>query len=636
MEESKQKKKRLISFHFGIRKEMLTNLMVIVVMIGLMIALMPVIGTNNALTVSMSLIAVLMTLKNDYSVQPVKNTILFFVTQVGLGALAYLASLNSIAMVLISLGVTFFVVYIFTSENKQSIYMPLLLNFVMMLYYPVAGVDLLIRLSILAGSALLIMLLQMLLNKNKFRKKIAKGVSDTILLMNQQVNAIAVGEDKEQLQTRAETIAKALAGISGAMDSRLPQVGKWQEGRYYLKTVMTLERINRILTEAYLERKDELDEATYQALKEFLEALVPAENQGVDRELLREKLQGFYHQIGKSYVSYELKEEVDTFLKGEVEEYDLPEHTMTFAEKFKSYFNGYHLIFAAKTAVLSALGVMVVEIFQLPSGYMLPLTIAIATQPYLELSTKSGCDRLLHTFYAVVMFFLSFSITDMLWLHVLILLAFLVVGDMFLQFNFTVLYGTLMSLVMGVISARDTVANLSIYRFGYVAVACLALMLLDRLFFPRRLDSSMRKYVQTSVSLNDTLIQELLKPDSSYQSVRHIVMEIRTVNQNMQMTNQYIKSPEINQYLMHEKKWTIRLLILLHELSTSNISREQLQPVLSLAQERPDAPENLDALPQEQQKILLLSVREILREMKQAPECVASFLQPATAQAKGA
>ena len=202
MEETKQKKKCPFQFKFGIRKEMLTNLIMIVVMIGLMIALMPAIGTNNALITSMCLIAVLMTLKNDYSVQPIKNTILFFVVQVGLGALAFVANLHSVAMVLVTLGVVFLIVYIFTSDEKQSVYLPFLLNFVMMLYFPVTGIDLLIRLSILAGSALLIMLLQMLLNRNKFRKKITKKLNETIELMNQQVNAIAVGEDMDKIKER--------------------------------------------------------------------------------------------------------------------------------------------------------------------------------------------------------------------------------------------------------------------------------------------------------------------------------------------------------------------------------------------------------------------------------------------------
>ena len=66
------------------------------------------------------------------------------------------------------------------------------------------------------------------------------------------------------------------------MDVRLAQMRKWQEDRYYLKIVMILKRINRILTEAYVDGDDRLDETTYQALKELLEAISLYENGQTD------------------------------------------------------------------------------------------------------------------------------------------------------------------------------------------------------------------------------------------------------------------------------------------------------------------------------------------------------------------
>ena len=134
--------------------------------------------------------------------------------------------------------------------------------------------------------------------------------------MKQQVNAIAVGEDIDKIKERGGVIFKYLAGISSTMDARLSQMRKWQDDRYYLKIVMILKQINRILTESYTQGDSQLDEVTYQALKDLLEAISLYENKQTDRESLREKLYGFYQQIGNNYVSYELKQEVETFLKG--------------------------------------------------------------------------------------------------------------------------------------------------------------------------------------------------------------------------------------------------------------------------------------------------------------------------------
>ena len=144
----------------------------------------------------------------------------------------------------------------------------------------------------------MIMLLQWLLNKNKFRRTIAKDMAQTIGLLNQQINAIAVGEDQEAIRQRSETISQSLERITTAMDVRLAQMRKWQEDRYYLKIVMILKRINRILTEAYVDGDDRLDETTYQALKELLEAISLYENGRPTARLCGLPCPGFTGRLG--------------------------------------------------------------------------------------------------------------------------------------------------------------------------------------------------------------------------------------------------------------------------------------------------------------------------------------------------
>ncbi len=633
MEETKLKRKFPIPFKFGIRKELFTNFIMIVVILGIMFALMPAIGVNNALVASMCLITVLMSIRNDYTIHPIKNTILFLVVQVGLGALACVAQMHGAAMVLITLGVVFAIIYMFTSNKKQSMYMPLLLTYILMLYYPkeqIWGMELIIRLCILAGSAFLIMLVQILLNKNKFRKKMVKGISGAVGLMGQQLDAISSGENRDELQKRSQLIDKTLAGLSGGMDSRLAQVNEWKKGSYYLKIVFTLKRLNHILTNSYIEDQETMDGAVYQNMKGLLQNITQYEKGEADFASFRDQLQQLELHIGNEYVEYELKEEVDLILKVEEEQAEEEKTKITFQERIKASVNIYKIIFASKTAVLVALGVLVNVLFfeDLPSNYMLPLAIIIMTQPYVELNRKAGWNRLLHTFYAVAMFFIAFSITDILWVHLLILAGILIIGDMFLQFNFSVIYGSLLSLVMGAISARETVANLSFYRFVFIAAACIALMLVDQFVFPHRLGSSMKKHIQTSVALNDKLIRELTNPDSTYGSIRHAVMEIRTANQKIKTTNQYVKSEEVNEYLMHEQEWTIRMLLLLHDLHTEKISKKEMEQSLFLLKDEYSEKENFRTLSNENQKILLLRMAEILREMKQAPECVSGFLSP--------
>ena len=144
----------------------------------------------------------------------------------------------------------------------------------------------------------------------------------------------------------------------------------------------------------------------------------------------------------------------------------------------------------------------------------------------------------------------------------------------------------------------------------------------------------MKKHIQASASLNDKLVQEFSNPQSTYLSIRQLVMEIRTVNQKIRTTNQYVKSDRVNQYLIHERECSIRILLLLHDLNAQKISTKQIQQVLPLTQDRGGRIEVLHALPEEEQKLLLLSMTEILREIRQAPGCVSEFLEPVQGAAR--
>ena len=124
----------------------------------------------------------------------------------------------------------------------------------------------------------------------------------------------------------------------------------------------------------------------------------------------------------------------------------------------------------------------------------------------------------------------------------------------------------------------------------------------------------MKKHIQASASLNNKLVQEILQPAEYLSSIRQLVMEIRTVNQKIRTTNQYVKSDRVNQYLIHERECSIRILLLLHDLDTQKISTREIEQSVSLAQDRGERIEALHALPEESQKLLLLSMTEILRE----------------------
>ena len=246
--EKKEKKK----FKIPIRKELITSVLMMVIMFAVMFAFMPLVGMNNAMIVGMSIMPILLVTKNDYTLHFKKNSLFFFIVQMSLVALAYAASLNLATKIPVSFAVFFLIIYIFTYDDKMSIYMPFLLNFIMMLYFPVYGVDLGIRFAIVAIATIIMLGLQLLVHRNKFKKNIKKQMEELIPMMEKQVHSIENKEDKQVILEQNKQTAAKLTALQGALDAKMSHfVQKWDEGNNYLKGVLLFKRINRFVRETY-------------------------------------------------------------------------------------------------------------------------------------------------------------------------------------------------------------------------------------------------------------------------------------------------------------------------------------------------------------------------------------------------
>ena len=125
----------------------------------------------------------------------------------------------------------------------------------------------------------------------------------------------------------------------------------------------------------------------------------------------------------------------------------------SFWDTLKSRMNINNVIYALKVSLICAAGMLVTELLNLPKAYLFPLSVVVVTQPYTKLTRKAAGSRMLNTLYMVVIYLLAFSFTDIIWLNILILVVTIIVGDIFLKFNFNV-----------VITGIVAVATVSIWR----------------------------------------------------------------------------------------------------------------------------------------------------------------------------
>ena len=167
MAEQQQEKKKFITFKPGVRPELFKALIFMGIMIGVMMISTIPFGLNNGLACGFAFISVLMSLSNDYTLEPVRNTFILIASNVGMVVLAFLSyglfpegTSGYIVTMTVFTFITFFLaIFLFTSEKHNSTYMPLLLAFSMFIFYPVYGMDLFIRIAIYAVASVISIIL---------------------------------------------------------------------------------------------------------------------------------------------------------------------------------------------------------------------------------------------------------------------------------------------------------------------------------------------------------------------------------------------------------------------------------------------------------------------------------------------
>ena len=153
------------------KNKIASTTMLFIVIVGTIVGFKTVFGNENTLVAVAGITAALSLLGTDYTINPIKNTIYFVSLEVGIGVLTYIASVNAFLGFIITFISIFYILYSFTYNTKKPTYVAFTLGYFFMLYTPVTFDLLPRRLIGLASCGLLIMIMQMIVNRNKLKKE---------------------------------------------------------------------------------------------------------------------------------------------------------------------------------------------------------------------------------------------------------------------------------------------------------------------------------------------------------------------------------------------------------------------------------------------------------------------------------
>ena len=168
---------------FRIRAEMIRFGIIFGAIVALTFIFRPLIGMANAVILANSAVIAPMSLSNDYTTKLYTNTAFFSAVYTGLGVVAWIANFNIALKGIVFFGAILFLAYTMNRGKRATLYVQFLINFMFLIYNPVTGFDLVIRLIILECAILGMMATQWVVNRNRYRlsvKMSVRSVSDEI------------------------------------------------------------------------------------------------------------------------------------------------------------------------------------------------------------------------------------------------------------------------------------------------------------------------------------------------------------------------------------------------------------------------------------------------------------------------
>ncbi len=532
-------------FHIEIRTEMIKMAIYFGIVVVLLFALRPLIGTENAMVLSNSFMIIPMSLSNDYTTKFKYNFMYFSIVYTGFGIAAWIADLHLVSKGIVLFLVVLFLAYSLNRGRKKPLYITFSINFIVIVYNPVTGMNLLVRLIILESFVVAMMIAQWIFNRKRYRHVVkfsVRRVSDEI---EEYIDLSMNGISLEENENLYKDVDERITSSSSLFFTKFDQIRKWDRGSQYLRLLSILKRLARIMYR-YNKSGKRFHEDTYIRMKEIIK--------DVDNFNFEKKsFDGLLEDFGR--LSLESVSEIQGLeIDNELELFKSDKSSIEKAyTRGKNRFNKYQFLFSLKTAIMASVGVMIMEAFHLPYAYWFFINVCVLSQPFSELGRKKSSERIFNTVLATGMIFVAFHITGFVWVHVIILVALVMLGDRLFKFNFFTIYSAFMALLLGNIMGQGSLEELSVLRLLYVAVASGVVMLVDHFASNRKMRNVFDGMLKEAYALNAGIVEDILSDEFSGKKLKKLFDAKINVNSSIKNMRAYYTQKVLDEYMLNEQ-----------------------------------------------------------------------------------
>ena len=557
-----------------IKKTIINNTITFAIVMFFVITFKSIFGEENTLIGVTTITATLMFLERDFTGSPLKNTLKFIGINllIGIGTSLIVAS-NMWLGLIINFIVVFIFSYIFTYNLRQPLYVPFGLQYLFLLTTPVPTDRLDIRLLALIFGALIIMLVQLLFNKNKLATSGNKILVDVCESIENKVCCIKGKSNNYD----------SINNINSSIDEFRTIVYDKGESNYYLtkeakiklNISVALEGISRIL---YSDNNKLINLMILDTLEELVKvakeviSINSKENKTIQLNSYNiKKLLNYCqeHEIN-DLLNLQLLEgmiclddTLEELTKLDIKQYNVVDKIGDKSEIFskkniKSFLtdtDSPKYCYGMRMAITMTIGLFFMEYFKLPEGRWILFTILSLTTPLYETSKHKIRYRIGSTLVGSVIIIILFSIfkTENIRLLIVMLAGYL--QGYVNEYKYKIIFVTVSAI--GAAAIVGNIQELTIERILMVAIGTIIAIIANKYLFPYNLEKSneqLRKIYDASIKKMFKELRSLVEGKNNPEFIKHLFVTTSIIESKARMNKQIDKNQNYNN-IVNERRY---------------------------------------------------------------------------------
>ena len=488
------------------KQKIITNTIIFIFVMAFVLTFKAIFGSDNVLIGITTITATLMLMQRDFTGDLLKNTLKFIGINLLMGVGTFIAANNMWLAIPINFAVVFTFSYVFTYNLRQPLYFPFGLQYLFLLSSPVSIDKLGLRLIALFVGALIIMLAQILVNKNKLAtagNKILLGVCESI-------------EGKLKCLKAKSTNYDSTNNVQESLDKFRTMIYDKRESNYYiseearvkLNMSVALENINSLL---YDDNIKSIDSKTIDNLEELV---------SIAKATLKSKTKNGTNIKPKSYDInkllnyYEEKNVIDLLSLQIIESMIFLDETTTkinqldkedskeiskasekseifSKEAIKDILKGKNspkYCYAMRMAISITIGAFIMNFFKLAEGRWILFTILSLTNPIYEIYKSKVPQRIVATLIGGIIIVILFTIFKGQTARLLIVMACGYLQSYVNEYKYRMIFITVCAI--GTAAVVGNIEQFTIERILMVILGSIIAIIANKYIFPYKLKNS--------------------------------------------------------------------------------------------------------------------------------------------------